>query len=91
MHMNVQNAIAHDQQTVIKDIVIPAIDVIVKDEFTEKIFFPLHYANHWSLLMLNYETMQWSHYDSTKPKNRSTRTSNPSYNQAFVLVRKVYF
>ena len=52
--MNVQNALAHDQQTVIKDIVIPTIDVIIKDEFTEKIFFPVHYANHWSLLMLNY-------------------------------------
>lgn len=83
------NALAHDLQTVIKDIVMPTIDVIVKDEFTEKIFFPIHYTNHWSLLMLNYEIMQWSHYDSTKPKSRSTRTSNSSYNQAIIFVRKV--
>ena len=86
--MNLQNALTHDQLSVIKDLILPAIDVVVKDEFTEKIFFPLHYANHWTLVVLNYETMQWSHYDSNKPTTRSTKTSNPSYNQAIIIVRK---
>lgn len=85
-----QNAIANDMQNVLDDIVEPAIQKIIMDEFAENIYFPLHYIDHWTLLTLDYVTLQWRHYDSSRPETRSTFRSNPSYKQALDMVRKDY-
>lgn len=82
-----QNAISNDLDNVIHKLVLPMIESIVLNEYTDNIFFPLHHINHWTLLKLNYVTMQWTHYDSNKPLTRSTRMSNPSYRHAIDQVK----
>lgn len=59
---------------------------IVNDEFTEMIFFPLHHVNHWTLLTLDYNCMEWRHYDSLRPRRSGAKT-NEHYKQALEMVR----
>jgi len=87
--IHMQNVIVPVLKKVIQDVVEPAIEHIVLNNYVETVFFPSHYINHWTLMTLYYNSLQWSHYDSNFFNlTRSTKASNPSFNQSSIVVSK---